>query len=601
MSETRQSTSILESQVKDTTKDTVFLQQQNPGAFMVLQPSSALIVPITVDIGSIPRSAVGVVNDAGDVLDDNGNIVGKTADADSLKNLVDNIVNSAGDVVSSTSDVLGEALPVGQDKQGDEKQEEQSEEHDSHDEERSEYTTQPVKKKSGGLSLCSLKGKPLSAETPQTPKQAEEAKDEMPEVSTEDQGSTGISFKGHDVPTDNKEAAETQDKLKVSPEEAMGETSKAEDVAKGVQPGGQKPEVLTKKQPEDVTSKVDERVDEQDVPSVPEAALQHEAPKSEIPECEIPKSEAPKSKAPGKEAAGELAEQAKKAAAEAEEDAKEPLDFSILKGTTVDKEGNLVNEEGNLIGRAIKGEVKKLIGMKCDDQGTIWGDFGKVLGKAEPLPEWERGEPKDYSILKGCNVDEDGDILDRRGTSSRERAEQEEAMRKEVVGKDKKLASALAYNINQTQDKIRPICKMINDDISACEAQLKKERDEDELVRQVRPLIEEGGKILAETNDVIRGLDPDGRIQRNAKQKAAIAEGTPEEYHLAELLKEARRKFEGMPLAKKELNPLWALLAAPLFQIIAGVGLLLNGMLGLVGKLVGPLVCPFCVVHRLTS
>lgn len=41
-----------------------------------------------------------------------------------------------------------------------------------------------------------------------------------------------------------------------------------------------------------------------------------------------------------------------------------------------------------------------------------------------------------------------------------------------------------------------------------------------------------------------------------------------------------------MPHAKKELNPLWGLLAEPLFQIIAAVGLLLNGVLGLVGKLV---------------
>lgn len=155
---------------------------------------------------------------------------------------------TAGDVVSSTGDVLGDTLPVGQEKQGDEKQEGQSEERDWHDEERSEYTTQPVKKKkSGGLSLGSLKGAVggltgavgntvgaaddtgkstvgavtsglgiggKSAETPQTPKQAEEVQDEMPEVGTEGQGGIGISLEGHDVPTDNKEAAETQDKLK---------------------------------------------------------------------------------------------------------------------------------------------------------------------------------------------------------------------------------------------------------------------------------------------------------------------------------------------------------------------------------------------------
>lgn len=48
----------------------------------------------------------------------------------------------------------------------------------------------------------------------------------------------------------------------------------------------------------------------------------------------------------------------------------------------------------------------------------------------------------------------------------------------------------------------------------------------------------------------------------------------------------AKRKIEGMPHAKKELNPLWALLSEPLAQILAAVGLLLSGVLGLVGKLV---------------
>ncbi|KAF4332695.1 hypothetical protein FBEOM_13504 [Fusarium beomiforme] len=114
-----------------------------------------------------------------------------------------------------------------------------------------------------------------------------------------------------------------------------------------------------------------------------------------------------------------------------------------------------------------------------------------------------------------------------------------EAKRKEEVKKDEELASALAYNIDQTKDKIRPICKMIDDKISTSEVQSGEEGSEEQLVRQVRPLIEEGAKILIDNNRAIRDLDTDGHIQRNAKQQAAIAEATPEEYHLAELLKEA--------------------------------------------------------------
>lgn len=113
-------------------------------------------------------------------------------------------------------------------------------------------------------------------------------------------------------------------------------------------------------------------------------------------------------------------------------------------------------------------------------------------------------------------------------------------------------------------------------------------------------MIEEGSRILQECNGAIRGLDPDGRIAANAKARAAAHEASPEEYALAESLKEltttvaktidnAKKKIADMPHAKKGLSPLWALLTEPLFQIIAAVGLLLAGVLGLVGKLLNSL------------
>src|ERR1700712_1826933 len=128
----------------------------------------------------------------------------------------------------------------------------------------------------------------------------------------------------------------------------------------------------------------------------------------------------------------------------------------------------------------------------------------------------------------------------------------------------------------------------------------REELDEDELVNNVKPLIEEGSRILQECNGSLRGLDPDGHIAAQAKGRAATREATPEEYRLAELLKEltttvvttidnAKKKISDMPHAKKKLNPLWALLTEPLFQIIAAVGLLLSGVLGLVGKLLNAL------------
>jgi len=74
--------------------------------------------------------------------------------------------------------------------------------------------------------------------------------------------------------------------------------------------------------------------------------------------------------------------------------------------------------------------------------------------------------------------------------------------------------------------------------IDAAERKPKEELDEQKLVDTVRPIIEQGGAILQEANGVIRGLDPDGRIAANAKHKSAAREATPEEAHLAEVLKE---------------------------------------------------------------
>ncbi|KAL5611167.1 hypothetical protein FOBRF1_007284 [Fusarium oxysporum] len=175
------------------------------------------------------------------------------------------------------------------------------------------------------------------------------------------------------------------------------------------------------------------------------------------------------------------------------------------------------------------------LGGKSDETTEAPKQTEEAIGQ---MLEAKTKDQKDTSIIF-----EDGDMP--RGdkevveTEGKLKKVTEEAKRKEEVKKDEELASALAYNIDQTKDKVRPICKMIDDKISTSEVQPRGESSEEQLVRQVRPLIEEGSKILTDTNGVIRDLDPDGRIQRNAKQKAAIAEATPEEYHLAELLKEA--------------------------------------------------------------
>ncbi|KAF4119577.1 Protein of unknown function (DUF3659) [Geosmithia morbida] len=305
---------------------------------------------------------------------------------------------------------------------------------------------------------------------------------------------------------------------------------------------------------------------------------------------------------------------------------------------TVGKDGKVVTASGDTIGRIVSGDANALFGRVVDQDGDILDRNGNVIGKAERWEEPVVEKPKsplagrkvnregdvvdddgniigrlvsgDKTMCSGKEVDDDGDVTNSKGNTlghvallediPPEPESAEEREEREKAQKDRELAGKLAGSIEQSLDKLRPILKLITDKIDRAERTPKEELDEEQLVREVKPLIEEGAKVLTETNGMIRGMDPDGRIQRNAKHKTSTKEATPEEHHLAEMLKElttsvtetidnAKRKIEGMPHAKKELNPLWGLLTEPLFQIIAAVGLLLNGVLGLVGRLLSGL------------
>ncbi|KAF6816390.1 lea domain protein [Colletotrichum sojae] len=325
--------------------------------------------------------------------------------------------------------------------------------------------------------------------------------------------------------------------------------------------------------------------------------------------------------------------------------------FAELPGCTVNKEGHVVTPGGDIVGRLIQGDPKVLFGRVVDEDGDILDRNGNTLGKAErwePEPEPEVEKKKgpmagrkvnrkgevvdedgdiigklttgDLSICAGKEIDDDGDVVDSKGhtvghcslledipepepepeVEEEPQEDPAEVKAREEAEADRKLARSLGSVIEQGLDRMRPICKMITQKIEKAERTPKDELDEEQLVKDVRPLIEEGGKILSELNGSVRALDPDGRIQRNAKHKSSTREATPEEHHLAEVLKEltgaitetvegAKRKIEDMPHAKKELNPLWGLLTEPLGQILAAVGLLLAGVLNLVGRLLSGL------------
>ncbi|KAJ5593202.1 hypothetical protein N7537_010106 [Penicillium hordei] len=394
-----------------------------------------------------------------------------------------------------------------------------------------------------------------------------------------------------------------------------------------------------------------------------------------------------------------------------QEEAPAEEDLSILEGKVVNKSGNVVDPAtGAVVGRIVEGD-KRLAGCKVDAKGQIWGDNGKVVGRAELIPgaEQDKAEGPFYGFdnavvgkdgvvqdgakiigrliegdakrLLGRKVDEDGDVLDKNGNTigKAERWEPEEKKRdvnpmsgrkitKEgevrdadgnligkltsgnlatLVGKtiddngyvvdndgnkigectllenvpepepeeperegptaeeqeaaakaesDRQLAEKMISILSQTLDRVNPVCKQIEEACEKADRAPKEELDEEKLVQTVKPLLEEGGRILQECNGAIRALDPDGRIAATAKARAASRDATPEEYQLADMIKEltetviktidnGKKRIADMPHAKKKLNPLWGLLSEPLFQIIAAVGLLLNGVLGLVGRL----------------
>lgn len=167
------------------------------------------------------------------------------------------------------------------------------------------------------------------------------------------------------------------------------------------------------------------------------------------------------------------------------------------------------------------------------------------------------------------------------------------------------------------------------------EAKKEEDRDEDELIKQVKPLLEQADKTLNETKGAVNGADPEKRLTNRAKRNMQDHVATPSEQRLAEALKVAssiafspvqalfehahicfqlvetvegtvkwaKDKLDNYPKAKRDLGPLldalsrtsmliWNLVSftdrglEPITQIVGGVALLVAGVLNLLGNLV---------------
>ncbi|KAJ3720227.1 hypothetical protein DFJ43DRAFT_1096284 [Lentinula guzmanii] len=166
--------------------------------------------------------------------------------------------------------------------------------------------------------------------------------------------------------------------------------------------------------------------------------------------------------------------------------------------------------------------------------------------------------------------------------------------------KEAEIAERLSRLIEDANSRVIPLTKMIRKHIEAMDARPEDDRNEDELVQQVKPLLQQAEQIMNETQGMIKGADPDNKISQRAQNHQKAHKATPEEQRLAEALKVmieevggtiewARSKLDGFPKAKKDLGPLLDALGQPLTQIVAGVGMLLAGVLNLVGNLLSGL------------
>ncbi|KAJ7264787.1 hypothetical protein C8J57DRAFT_1436235 [Mycena rebaudengoi] len=147
---------------------------------------------------------------------------------------------------------------------------------------------------------------------------------------------------------------------------------------------------------------------------------------------------------------------------------------------------------------------------------------------------------------------------------------------------DRKLAERLSSIIEDANNKCTPLCKMIRKHIENMEARKEEDRDEAELVKNVKPLLEQAEKILNETNGAVRGADPDNRLSNKAQRNMQDHKASPEEQRLAEALKTmvqevggtlewAKDKLDSYPKAKKDLGPL--------FEAVSRAGLGLDSLL----------------------
>ena len=174
--------------------------------------------------------------------------------------------------------------------------------------------------------------------------------------------------------------------------------------------------------------------------------------------------------------------------------------FSNFESTTVQKDGTVVDAAGEIIGRVTEGDPKKLTGRHVDDDGDITDKNGNVIGHAE---RWEPEEKqREVSPMSGLRVNKEGEVRDQNGdvigrlTDGNLTAcvgkeindngyvvdqdgnkvgevtllenileEEDEGPTEEQLkeAEEREVAKKIGNIVNQTLEKMEPICKQITD------------------------------------------------------------------------------------------------------------------------------------------
>jgi len=110
---------------------------------------------------------------------------------------------------------------------------------------------------------------------------------------------------------------------------------------------------------------------------------------------------------------GELPEEVEEAAEE-EPQLEEPS-LSILDGLKVNKKGQVLDEDGEPIGELTAGELSACAGKKINATGEVLDKDGNVIGHVRTLPQEVQQKTAPLSILEGLKVNKKGQVLNEDG------------------------------------------------------------------------------------------------------------------------------------------------------------------------------------------